>query len=494
VPAVLSDVAAALTGAERRGDDVTVADATHDSRQVGPGWLFCCIVGSRSDGHDHAAGAVEQGATALLVDRWLQLPVAQVRVPDVRAATGPAAAVVQGRPSDQLTVVGVTGTNGKTTTTALLEGAFGAAGVGTGVIGTVATRIHGEVVPGVRTTPEGPDLQRLLRRMVDRGVDAVAIEVSSHGLDLHRIDGTRIAVALYTNLSQDHLDFHGTMEAYLAAKARLFTPALTERGLVHLDGPWGRRLADLATIPIETFGEAADADHRVVDVTTDVDGGSAVVVGPDGRRTTVRTALLGRFNVLNAVGAVLAAEAAGVPTDAAVAGVAAATGPPGRVERVDAGQPFTVIVDYAHTPDALAQLIAAVRDALDGSGRVHVVIGCGGDRDRGKRPAMGAVAVTADVAVLTSDNPRSEDPAAILAAVEAGARDALRSGDGAADLHVEVDRRAAIALALRRARPGDVVLVAGKGHETGQELADRTLPFDDREVVRDLVTASEVDA
>ncbi|MEX1177559.1 MAG: UDP-N-acetylmuramoyl-L-alanyl-D-glutamate--2,6-diaminopimelate ligase [Nitriliruptor sp.] len=491
MPATLTDVADELPDAQFRGDDVVVRDATHDSRQAGADSLFCCIVGASTDGHDHAAAAVERGAVALLVERWLDLPVPQVRVPAVRAAAGPASAVVHGHPSAELTVIGVTGTNGKTTTTALLEGAAAAAGTGTGVIGTVATRIHGQAVPGVRTTPEGPDLQRLLRTMHDRGVDTVAMEVSSHGLDLHRVDGTRFAVALFTNLSHDHLDFHGSMEAYLAAKARLFTPALAERGVIHLDGPWGRRLRDLASIPITTFGVDEDADHRVTAVTTDVHGGRAIVVGPDGRELEVRTGLLGSFNVMNAVGAVLAAQAAGVPTIAAVAGVAAATGPPGRVERVEVGQPFTVLVDYAHTPDALIALIAAVDGVRAPGNRIIVVIGCGGDRDRDKRPAMGAAAAGADVAVLTSDNPRSEDPTAILAAVETGAREAIADG-AAAELLVEPDRRRAIAAALDRASAGDVVLVAGKGHETGQELADRTLPFDDREVVRELLAGSEV--
>jgi UDP-N-acetylmuramoyl-L-alanyl-D-glutamate--2,6-diaminopimelate ligase len=492
VPAALSAVADALPNAQRDRGDAEVVDATHDSRQVGPGWLFCCVPGSRADGHEHAPRAVDAGASALLVERWLDLPVPQVKVPSVRAAIGPAAAVVHGHPSRELTVVGVTGTNGKTTSTALLEGAFGAAGWGTGVIGTVATRIHGEVVPGVRTTPEGSDLQRLLRRMRTRGVDAVAIEVSSHGLDLRRVDGTRVAVALYTNLSQDHLDWHGSMEAYLAAKARLFTPALSERGIVHLDGPWGRRLRDLATVPVTTFGVDEDADHRVTDVRTDPQGGRATVVGPDGRRVEVRTTLLGGFNVTNAVGAVLAAEAAGVPLDAAVAGVAAAGGPPGRMERVEVDRDLTVLVDYAHTPDALRQVIDAVRDVLLPERRIHVVVGCGGDRDRGKRPAMGAAAVTADVAVLTSDNPRSEDPAAILEATAEGARAAIADG-ASAELHLELDRREAIAVALAGARDGDVVVVAGKGHETGQEFADRTVPFDDREVARELASAVVTD-
>ncbi len=485
VPAPLSAIAEVLPRAQRDRGDTEVVDATHDSRQVGEGWLFCCVPGSRADGHEHAPRAVEAGASALLVERWLDLPVPQIKVPSVRAAIGPAAAVVHGHPSRELTVVGVTGTNGKTTTTALLEGAFGAAGRGAGVIGTVATRIHGDTVPGVRTTPEGSDLQRLLRTMRTRGVEAVAIEVSSHGLDLRRIDGTRVAVALFTNLSHDHLDWHGSMEAYLGAKARLFTPEISEQGVVHLDGPWGRRLRALATIPVTTFGTDDDVDHRIVEVVTDIDGGRATVVGPDGRRIEVRTSLLGAFNVTNAVGAVLAAEAAGIPLDAAIAGVAAASGPSGRMERVEVPLPCTVLVDYAHTPDALTQVVAAVRDVLDPAGRVHLVIGCGGDRDTDKRPAMGAAAVTADVAVLTSDNPRSEDPAVILAAVTAGAERALADG-ARAELHVEVDRRAAIATALAGARSGDVVLVAGKGHETGQEFADRTVPFDDREVVREL--------
>jgi UDP-N-acetylmuramoyl-L-alanyl-D-glutamate--2,6-diaminopimelate ligase len=489
VPAALSAVADALANAQRDGGDPQVVDATHDSRQVAPGWLFCCVPGSRADGHDHAAGAIEAGATALLVERWLDLPVPQIKVPSVRAAIGPAAAVIQGHPSRDLTVVGVTGTNGKTTTTALLEGAFAAAGRGTGVIGTIATRIHGDVVPGVRTTPEGTDLQRLLRTMRTRGVDAVAIEVSSHGLDMRRIDGTRIAVALFTNLSQDHLDWHGSMEAYLAAKARLFTPALSTTGIVHLDGPWGRRVRDLAEVPITTFGRDEDADHRITDLVTDTDGGRARVTGPDGREIEVRTRLLGDFNVTNAVGAVLAAERAGIPLEAAIAGVAAASGPAGRMERVDAGQSFTVLVDYAHTPDALRQVIAAIRDVLDPGGRVHVVVGCGGDRDRGKRPQMGAAAVAADIAFLTSDNPRSEDPGVILETVAAGARDALRAGADA-ELHLEVDRRTAIAGALAGARPGDVVLIAGKGHETGQEFAETTVPFDDRQVARELLAGA----
>ncbi|MTV26166.1 UDP-N-acetylmuramoyl-L-alanyl-D-glutamate--2,6-diaminopimelate ligase [Nitriliruptoraceae bacterium ZYF776] len=479
--------------ARQLGDDVEVLDVTHDSRQVRRGSLFCAVRGASADGHAHAPAAVDDGAVALLVEEQLPLAVPQVLVPSVRAAMGPAAAVVHGRPSEQLTVVGVTGTNGKTTSAYLLEAAFAAAGWGSGIVGTIATRIHGEVVPGVRTTPEGPDLQRLLRRMHDRGVDAAAIEVSSHGLALHRIDGTRVAVALFTNLTQDHLDFHGTMSDYFAAKARLFTPAFSDRGVVHLDGPWGRRLRDTATIPVVTFGVDDDADHQLRDVVTGVEGGRASVHGPDGHVLEVRTRLPGRFNVANAVGAVLAATSAGVPVEDALLGVAASAGAPGRLEPVDAGQPFTVLVDYAHTPDAVAQVVATLRDLLRPHGRLHVVVGCGGDRDRGKRGPMGRAAAAADVLWLTSDNPRTEDPVAILDAIAAGARAAVADG-APASIHLEVDRRDAIAAALAGAGEDDVVLIAGKGHETGQEFADRTVEFDDRVVAHELLAAGAVDA
>jgi UDP-N-acetylmuramoyl-L-alanyl-D-glutamate--2,6-diaminopimelate ligase len=475
-------LARALPDAQRRGDDVVLRDATHDSRQAGPGTLFCAVPGATADGHDHAPAAVAAGAAALLVERWLdRLDVPQLRVPSVRAAMGPAAALVHDHPSRDLTVVGVTGTNGKTTTTYLLEAAFGAAGRGTGAIGTVETRIHGEAQPGVRTTPEGTDLQRLLARMRVQGVEAVAMEVSSHGLALQRVDGTRFAVATFTNLSQDHLDFHGTLDAYFEAKARLFTPELSDRGVVCIDDAWGRELAGRAGVPVATFGRADDADHRIVSVEADLDGTTAVVVGRDGGRTRLRTQLVGAYNLVNAVGAWLAAVAAGVDADAAAAGIAACDGVPGRLERVDRGQPFAVLVDYAHTPDALAHVLQATRALAAGGGRLHLVVGCGGDRDRGKRPLMGAVAARADRAVLTSDNPRSEDPAAIIRSMVAGADEARRGG-AAAEIVVEPDRRAAIAAALAAAGPGDVVVIAGKGHETGQTFADRTVPFDDREV------------
>jgi UDP-N-acetylmuramoyl-L-alanyl-D-glutamate--2,6-diaminopimelate ligase len=483
VTATLSDVAAALRRAERHGADVQLVDATHDSRQIEPGWLFCAIRGTTTDGHDHAVRAVEAGAAALLVERWLDLRVPQVKVPSVRAAAGPAAAVVHGRPSDDLTVVGITGTNGKTTTAYLLEGAFAAAALGTGVIGTIETRIHGDAQPGVRTTPEGPDLQRLLRRMRTRGVDAVAMEVSSHGLDLRRVDGTRFAVAAYTNLSQDHLDWHGSMDAYLAAKARLFTAAFAARGVVHLDGPWARRLLELVEIPVTTLGRPGDgADLTIVDERLGVDGAHGRLLGTD-LDVPVHTVLPGRFNLTNAATALAAAVEAGIDAEAAAAGIAACPGAPGRLERVEVGQPFAVVVDYAHSPDAVTQVVETLRASVGPGRRVHVVLGCGGDRDREKRGPMGAAAALADRAVLTADNPRSEDPAAILDAMERGARAAVDAG-APAKVIVEPDRAEAIRAALTGAAPEDIVLIAGKGHETGQEFADRTVPFDDREVAR----------
>jgi UDP-N-acetylmuramoyl-L-alanyl-D-glutamate--2,6-diaminopimelate ligase len=485
VSASLSEVAARLRRAELHGADVSVVDATHDSRSVVPGSLFCAIPGARVDGHEHVPAARSAGAAAALVERWLDVDLPQIRVPSVRAATGPAAAVVHGDPSRELTVVGTTGTNGKTTVSYLLEGAFAAGGSGTGVIGTVETRIHGDPVPGVRTTPEGTDLQRLLRQMRTRGVDAVAMEVSSHGLDLRRVDGTRFAVAVFTNLSQDHLDWHGSMEAYLAAKARLFTPELAERGVIVLDGPWSERMVALAGIPVVTVGRTEAADITVVDEHTTIDGGSATLRFGD-RSLALTTRLPGRFNLLNAAAAVVAAIEAGVPDEAALAGVAACPGAPGRLERVDAGQDATVFVDYAHTPAAVDQVLETVRALLPAAGRLLVVLGCGGDRDREKRGPMGAAAAAADVAVLTSDNPRTEDPLAILEVVADGAHRAVAAG-APAEVEVEPDRRRAIARALELARDGDVVVVAGKGHEATQELAHGTVPFDDRSVVRELV-------
>ena len=486
-PASLRSLAALTRGrlvGPHDGADVTVTDVTHDSRAAGPGVLFACRPGAHADGHDFAADAVARGTSALLVERSLDLDVAQLQVDSVAARLGAVAAAVHRDPTAELDVVGVTGTNGKTTCATLLEGVLTAAGRQTGLIGTVATRIAGTQVPGVRTTPESTDLQRLLRRMVDERVTTVAMEVSSHGLALGRVNGTRFAVAVFTNLTHDHLDFHGTMDAYYAAKARLFTPGFSRLGVVNVDDAWGRRLAGEATIPVTTVSLAPEADADLVaTAVTPGPQGSVVEVVVDSVAHRIEVGLSGRFNVCNALLVLAAARALGVPLTSVATTLRRPWSVPGRMESVDEGQAFTVLVDYAHTPDSLARVLEAAREAA--AGRVLVVIGCGGDRDHEKRPAMGAVAVGgADRVVFTNDNPRGEDPEAILTAVADGAR----TVDGGR-WTVEPDRRAAIATVLGEAASGDIVVIAGKGHETGQQLADRTIPFDDREVARELLRA-----
>jgi UDP-N-acetylmuramoyl-L-alanyl-D-glutamate--2,6-diaminopimelate ligase len=398
----------------------------------------------------------------------------------------PIASRFNGDPTAGLRVAGITGTNGKTTTAYLLEAGLRAAGHRTGLIGTIVTRVDGETVPSLRTTPEATDLQALFAVMRERDVDAVAMEVSSHALALDRVAGTSFALAGFTNLSQDHLDFHGDMDDYFAAKARLFEPALARQGVVDVDDEWGRRLAAGAGVPVTTVG-ATDADWLRVDESVSGDGGAVTLVGPDGTRHRLTVGLPGRFNLGNASLAFVVLLAAGVPAEAAAAGIAGLHAVPGRMERVDAGQPFTAVVDYAHTPEAIEVLLAEARALTGGQGRVVAVLGCGGDLDQAQRPLMGAALATgADVGVLTNDNPRSEDPAAILDAMLDGAR---RTGH-TAGLVVEPDRRRAIEWAVAQARPGDVLVVAGKGHEQGQEYADRTLPFDDRTVLREALAAA----
>ena len=456
---------------ERRGDPepVEVTSIAYDSRAVAAGALFCCLPGRSSDGHDHASGAVEAGAVALLCERFLPVDVAQVRVPSARAAMAPAAAALRGHPSRSLAVVGVTGTNGKTTVTHMLAAVLRSHGWTTGVIGTL---------DGPRTTPEAPELQAALARHLDAGATAVALEVSSDALVQHRVDATWFQVAAFTNLSPEHLNTHGDMESYFAAKASLFDAARAGTGVVNADDPWGRRLLDVPSgVPLVAYSMADVTDVEVRPRSTRFRW--------DGQPVDLR--LGGRFNVSNAVCAATVARLLGVPAPTVAAGLSDLGAVPGRFERVDAGQPFAVVVDYAHTPAALEQVLVAAREeAADDEaarGRVIVVFGCGGERDRGKRPLMGeAAARLADVVVLTSDNPRGEDPAAIIEEVRAGAG-ASRS------LVVDPDRKAAVAAAVAAARPGDVVVVAGKGHETGQTAAGRTEPFDDREVARTALAA-----
>jgi UDP-N-acetylmuramoyl-L-alanyl-D-glutamate--2,6-diaminopimelate ligase len=483
-PVPLAELVTDLTRAEVRGDPRTeVRDVVYRSTEVRPGALFFCVPGAKVDGHTFAGDAARGGAAVLVAERWLDAgsaaAVPQVLVPSVREAMGPVSAAFFAHPDRRMTLVGVTGTNGKTTTTYVLESIFRAAGMVPGVIGTTGVRIVGRPVPFDRTTPEAPDLQRLLARMVDEGVTAAAMEVSSHGLHQHRVDGARYAVAIFTNLTRDHLDYHGTLEEYFRAKALLFTPAHSEQAVVNHDSPEGRRLADAAEIPTVTFGLEPGADLVAEDVRVTPEGLAFRV-----QDAHIRSRLRGLFNVSNCLGAFAAARLLGIEDAAVEEGIAAVSGVPGRLEPVEAGQAFPVLVDYAHTPDSLENVLRATRGMT--AGRVIVVFGCGGDRDRGKRPLIGQAATRlADLTIITSDNPRSEDPEAIIAEIEAGAR----RGGGA--YLVEPDRRVAIRMAVSEAGPGDLVLIAGKGHESGQEFRDRTIPFDDRIVAAEELAARD---
>ncbi len=489
-----------VTGAEQAGSAL-LTGVTLDSRQVRPGDLYAALPGAHVHGATFAAQAAAAGAAAVLTDpAGAGLAGADLRVPilivaEPRAVLGDVAAAIYGDPTRHLTLLAVTGTNGKTTVTYLLEAGLAAAGHRTGLVGTVQTRIADAVVPSVRTTPEAPELQALFATMRERGVDAAAMEVSSHALALHRVDGCRFAGAAFTNLSQDHLDFHPTLEDYFEAKAVLFDP---KRGflpkapgcaVISADDDYGRRLA-LRHPDAVTFGIGEDADWRAVDIRSGPAGSDFGVLAPGGGEPVrAHVQLPGSFNVSNALCAIALLTQTGTELGAALEGVAGLEGVPGRMERIDAGQPFLAVVDYAHTPAAVTSLLATVRELVPG--RVLVVLGCGGDRDRGKRPLMGAAAVVgADQAFLTSDNPRSEDPLAILDEMSEGARQAAAGISPAGAVVVEPDRAAAIALAVRTASAGDAVVVAGKGHETGQEIAGVVHPFDDREVLRAALSAT----
>jgi UDP-N-acetylmuramoyl-L-alanyl-D-glutamate--2,6-diaminopimelate ligase len=452
-----------------RGDpsSTEVRSVEFHSRRAGPGSLFCCVPGARTDGHRHAAEAVDAGAGSLLCEHFLDLDVTQVRVARgaVRPAMALAAAAFNGHPSRDLTMVGVTGTNGKTTVTHMVRAIFERAGMPTGVIGTL---------DGERTTPEAPVLQGLLARMRDEGRRAAAVEVSSHALVAHRVDGIVFDVAAFTNLSREHLDDHRTIEDYFGAKARLFEPGRARRAVVFVDDPWGRRLAEVW--PGELV-EVRRSDARHVELAV----GSSTFEW-HGRR--VEVPLSGAFNVENALVAAAVATAVGVEPDQVADGLRRLPPVAGRMEVVAPGPPFAVLVDYAHTPSGLEVALASAR-ALAGAGRVICMFGCGGDRDRGKRPEMGAVAAyKADAVVLTSDNPRSEEPASIIADIRSGAV-------GPADVVVEPDRATAIRAAVSLARPGDVVLLAGKGHERTQQAAGRSVPFDDRVEAADALAELE---
>ncbi|MCX6401203.1 MAG: UDP-N-acetylmuramoyl-L-alanyl-D-glutamate--2,6-diaminopimelate ligase [Propionibacteriales bacterium] len=492
-PTPLAALARAL-GAPGAFADATVTGITLDSRRVRPGDLYAALPGARAHGASFAAQAAEAGAVAILTDPGGSELAATTGLPalvveDPRSVLGAAAALIYGEPAAALTTIGVTGTQGKTTVTRLLDGGLLASGVRSAVVGTVGTRIAGEEVETALTTPEAPDLHGLFARMLELEVTACAMEVSSHALVMGRVDGVRFDVAVFTNLGRDHLDFHADVEDYYSAKALLFAPEHARRGLVCVDDEHGRRLAREAPIPVHTYGvgpAAAAADWTVSDVVLGADGSRFTVHGPEGITIPGVVPLPGEFNVANALAAIAAAAEAGLDAEAVAEGIGRSGGVPGRLERIDTDRDLTVVVDYAHKPDAVDAVLRTLRPVT--RGRLVVVIGAGGDRDRGKRPVMGAIAAElADVVIVTDDNPRSEDAAAIRAELLAGAR-----GAGSHAEIVEIgDRRAAIAEALAGAVDGDVVLVAGKGHETGQEVAGVVHPFDDRQVVREVLAALE---
>ena len=460
---------------------VEVHGLAYDNRRVEPRDVFFCVRGFTTDGHDFATDAIQRGAAALVVDHLLDVDVPQVEVADVRRAMAGAAAIFYGDPTAQLNVAGITGTNGKTTTAYLVRSVLEADGRQTGLLGTVKSIVGGVDQEAGRTTPEAIDLQRTFRAMLDAGDSACVMEVSSHALELARVDAVRFAAGVFTNLTQDHLDFHPTMEHYFQAKRKLFSEHETGVAVINIDDPYGRRLAeDPAISGVVSFGlDSADAVYRATDVQSSLAGSRFTVHSRDGV-ITLESPLRGRFNVYNVLGALATARALGVPLELATAAVREGGQVPGRFETVDEGQPFAVLVDYAHTPDSLENVLQAARNLTDQ--RVHVVFGCGGDRDRGKRPLMGEIAARlADHVIVTSDNPRSEDPAAIIEEILTGISEPVEH---------EVDRRVAIQEAIAAAAAGDVVVIAGKGHEQGQEFAGgRKLPFDDVSVAREALRA-----
>jgi UDP-N-acetylmuramoyl-L-alanyl-D-glutamate--2,6-diaminopimelate ligase len=462
----------------------SLSGITLDSRSVEPGDLYVALSGARVHGAAFCADAVASGAVAVLTDPDGRARAQASGVPvfvlaDPRARLGEIACWLYGDPSSRLRLIGVTGTSGKTTSTYLIEAGLRAAGHLTGLIGGVELRVGPERLASALTTPEAPDLQGLFAVMAERGVTAAAMEVSSHSLALGRVAGTAFDVAVFTNLSQDHLDFHTDMEDYFRAKSSLFMPPVI--GVVNIDDKYGRRLAKSAVVPVTTFSAAGadDADWRAADVRSGADGSTFRLIGPGGIEADVSVGLAGVFNVANAVGALVALVEAGIRLEDAVAGVAACPGVPGRLERVPSAGGVTAFVDYSHKPGAVEAVLRSLRPVTQGN--LIIVLGCGGDRDKAKRPMMGAAAASlADVAIFTSDNPRSEDPLAILAAMLGGVLSVPRAERGR--VIIEPDRAAAIGQAAALAAPGDVLVVAGKGHETGQYVGGSVLPFDDRRV------------
>lgn len=462
---------------------IQIKDVVYDTNDVTPGALFCCIPGQHFDGHDFAKEAIERGASALLVERLLDVEVPQAQLASVREVIGPLSSKFFGDPSAKLKLVGVTGTNGKTTTTYFLADIGRALGVSSAFTGTTGTQVGDEHWPLERTTPEAPDLQRLLSRLVEVGVTFAAMEVSSHALAQQRVHGTRFSVVGFTNLSHDHLDYHADLDDYFAAKARLFNASYSDQAAINVDDPYGLQLVQIASDAGMSVSRVSLLDNTADICARDIalsENFSSFVLDVKGKSVHVELPLLGNHNIANALMAAACAFAIGAPVETIAEGLSTTQVVPGRVERIDAGQPFTVMVDYAHSPHSLYSVLTALRGVA--KKRVICVFGCGGDRDQGKRPEMGKIAgELADFTIVTSDNPRSEDPEAIIAAIIPGV---IESGGA---FEVEPDRRAAISSALSHASDDDIVLIAGKGHEQGQQIGNTIVPFDDRAVARELL-------
>lgn len=490
---LISPIQGRLGVLERSGDQqVTITGLTDDSRTVEPGSLFVAVPGERVDGHDFVDRVLAAGAAALVVGRAVSAgPTPTVRVQDSRAALGMIGSRFYGDPSLSLRMIGVTGTNGKTTTTYVVKTMLEASRRQVGLIGTVAYLVGKESIPASHTTPGALELQKLFARMVEKRLDTVVMEASSHALALDRTAGSEFDVAVFTNLTQDHLDFHVDMERYFQAKRKLFvelgqsgTRKERKRAIINLDDPWSRRMREACTVPVWTYGLGAQADLRAENVRLSAAGTTFTLRSPAGT-CTIQSRLVGEHNVYNLLAAIGVVLHEGLTLDEVRAAVGAVSNVPGRFERVEAGQDFTVVVDYAHTEDALVRLLTAAQ-ALR-TGRIITVFGCGGDRDRTKRPKMGRAAVQySDVVILTSDNPRTEDPAAILREVEVGVKEAL-ADRGHVRYQMLADRRAAIEAAVREAKTDDMVLIAGKGHEDYQIVGTTKHHFDDREVAREMI-------
>lgn len=465
------------------GPPVVVSDITHDSKQVRPGTLFVAIRGEMYDGHDFIENAVERGASALLVESPHDVDVSQIVVPDTRLAMAPAARAVFEEPDESLAVLGVTGTNGKTTVVHMLEAILGTAGTPVGVVGTLGARIGDVPIPTARTTPEATDLQRILATMRDSGCAAVLMEVSSHAIELHRADAIRFSVVGFTNLSQDHLDFHGDMESYFSVKKRIFDSSVSGRGVVNIDDPWGARLVSDTRFGCASVSARIDADVRARNVVSSSNGITFDLLSL-GSTAPVSLPLVGDFNLSNALVAAGMASEVGVDLATIAAGLSEIHPIAGRMEVIAHDGPFTVIVDYAHTPDAVAVVLGSMQTIT--SGRLIALVGAGGDRDKDKRSIMGATAARlSDLTIVTTDNPRSEDPAVI-------ANEVSRGADAQPNANVEtvIDRRDAIRRAVSGAVAGDVVVILGRGHEEGQDIGTDVVPFDDRVESREALRLS----